>query len=167
MNGRDKKIGAFVGANQKLSKDTPKRCAEMKALGEAKKADYRFPLAIFVAGTTDRELIKDVTGHATATLSPCEPCSHLMHESTVIVAVGHDEDVFEAYTGKELWGLYGNDETAHMPQHPIGDPGFAQFTGARALYEASVVPVMGIPEGQSRMMRAEAVVHSLRSLAVT
>lgn len=163
VDGRGKRAAIFVGANSKPTKEALKKCAEMDAIGAAKREGYFYTAAIFVAATTDTELIKDITGLSTPTLHLCDPCRGLISESTVVVTVGAEEDIFEAHTGKEMWELYA-DPT--IEQHEaIVDPGFTRFAGSRALYGSSVAPLLQAPESATRMMRAEAAVRALRQEA--
>ena len=173
VNDDEQKASFFVGANYKPHPEVPKRCAEMNALTEAKRLKHRFTPGLFVAGTTDQELIRQVTGRETPTLHPCDPCRDLLQESTVVITVGDDKDVYEAHTGKDLWQLY------RPPEHPqrrrdrkpaevhnvIEDPGFATFAAAKAVYTQKVAEFVSAPEHSTRSMRADAVVASLYEVA--
>lgn len=173
VNDEKHEAAGFVSANSKLSKEDDKICAEMNIVGEAKKQGYDYHVGLFVVGTTDPEEIKEVTGLATPTLHPCEPCRALIDEATVVISTGYDEDVYEVYTGKQLWNVYAEPEVkqkrnrrrSEQQNKLVQDPGLVQFMGADAVYSELVERYKTAPERATRMLRAEAVVDSLQQFS--
>jgi hypothetical protein len=81
--------------------DIPKNCAEMGVIiGAANHSMERFAL-IAIAGTTQRKRIEGVTGVRSATLQPCDECSRVMSEdsvvddNTILLTVGSGADIFQ------------------------------------------------------------------------
>ncbi len=168
INAVEMKAASFVGANYTPHQGAPKRCAEMQAWRHALRADYISPIGLFVAGSTDPKEVEGVTGLATPTLHLCKPCLGDIDESTVIVSLGYKEDKYESHTGKELWNFYGTTNKFIGTEHQaIIDPDFQRFSAARGIYKTIVSSegYLGVNEGYTRMLRAEAVVQAIRQSA--
>jgi cytidine deaminase len=98
------RVATLDGANVKRTKEDPKYCAEMSVIDQAQGLGFSKVLGLVVAGTSDPEKIKSVSGVATPTLHPCDACrkkmtaSGLFQESSLIVTVSTDEDAYEVHS---------------------------------------------------------------------
>lgn len=166
INESRHRAAAFVGANSKPTPSSEKFCAEKQAVGSARANKFMYTPAVFVVGSTDKKEIEAVTGLATPTLHPCTSCRNLLSESTVVIPVGADEDVYEAYTGKHLWELYDDIANVSSDNHqPINDYQFMKLSEAKSIYLESTVHLRDAPEEATRMIRADAVVAALHEVA--
>lgn len=108
--------GMFSGANFKPFQDSPKYCAEMSVIDQAEEAGFEHAVTLVIAGTSNPQKIKEVTGIATPTLHPCSPCQQKMNKTslidsdTLIIPVSLEHDYYEIYTFNELKTQYEVDE---------------------------------------------------------
>lgn len=107
-----------AAGNLKTRPGKEKVCAEKKALKTVSKTGHTEVIGLVVVGTTDRELIEQVTRRATPTLHPCDDClggfsEHaMMRDETLVVSAGIEEDIYEVHTHKELHAAARNRKKA-------------------------------------------------------
>lgn len=131
---------AVITAGNLKSRHKAKVCAERKALQQARKIGYTQAASIVVAGTTDAELIREVTGVATPTLHPCGECqnmfdSHpLMRDDTLIITTGLEDDIYQVHNFVELKGLYSIADLSVLETQEGGLHDFSNWEQRVALY---------------------------------
>lgn len=98
----DATVGYFFSAsNVKKNPNARKVCAEKRVVRSAERAGMRAIVGLVVAGTTDPDLIAEVTPFRTPTLYCCEECvdlldhSYAAHDDTLITTVGDEKDIYE------------------------------------------------------------------------
>jgi hypothetical protein len=97
----------------------PKFCSEMEVIRAADADEMQRIGIIVVAGTTRKDLIKDITGVESATLHPCvdyedgkDSClsvmsqNHLIDKQTIIFTVGKGTNIFQVQTFGEYSKRY-------------------------------------------------------------
>lgn len=89
----------ITGANLKPHRRARKYCAEMDVLDQAKSSDIVYMPGLVIAGPSDREKIRSVTGgRELPTLHPCGACvdrmqsSPMIHNDSIIVTVPTEVD---------------------------------------------------------------------------
>jgi cytidine deaminase len=163
-------LRCYAGVNHTPTKGAPKFCAEKEAIGKARaKGPIELPM-LFVAGSSNVEEIKGVNSVPASTLFPCrDACMPLIQDSTVVVSVGAEEDVYQVHTARQLrQGVYRrpnsyvpNEKRRPPIQNPaIYDPGFSLFALTQALYLESVNRPGFAPYEDSRQARADALVSA-------
>lgn len=111
-------VGLEMAESLKSRREKAKVCAEKRVLAKAVKAGFLYAPGLVVAGTTDKEKIKEVTDVATPTLHCCNDCQQLfgvhplMRRETLIVSVGEDRDAYQVMTAGEMTDTYAVDPEA-------------------------------------------------------
>lgn len=114
FRGEDGRHALFTGWTYKPTKDTPKTCAEMMLLEQAKGFDQRLvrALGIAVSATTLQDEIEGVVGSALPTLPPCQPCveglnkNPLVDPNTLVISVGTSIDIATVNSVGQLTDAY-------------------------------------------------------------
>lgn len=122
--------------NRKPVENMDTVCAETRVLSAVGR---RRVLGEVIAGTSDRDLIKAVTGHPTPTLHTCANCCvrfarHLQHDGPYprltpdmpIVTVGLYDDILELHSVEGLLRAAANG-TPDIATEGIVDPGFENW----------------------------------------
>ena len=165
----------FSAGNTKLENEA-KLCAEMRILNELESygqivGDSPQAIGLVIVGTSDRQLIKGVTGRESSTLHPCQECQDIMGKSsvitdeTLIVTAGIDSDDHQVHSYGQLRDFYdalrrGDDPTDSFAH---GSPNFDQWHTRQAFYD-----YMSGPYGQEveRKTPAEAARIAVSSVFV-
>jgi len=155
LNAERQETAILAAGNLKSSRHTGKVCAEKKVLQQAKKVGYTWAAALLVAGTTDKELIVEVTDAATSTLHPCAECriafdTHpLMREDTLIITTGLQLDTYQVHTQAELRKLY---ESGSLPDGQAPVRNFGNWQHRIAAYDYMSLAERQLPLEQQRPM---------------
>ncbi|HSH18056.1 MAG TPA: hypothetical protein VK978_01595 [Candidatus Saccharimonadales bacterium] len=108
----DNNLDILTAGNLKSKKNKEKVCAEKQDLAKAVKRGAIKAVGLVVAGPTDVELIKGITGRESPTLHCCEECRIMMEDhplvddETPIVTVGLNSNVYQSHGNKQLRDLY-------------------------------------------------------------
>lgn len=105
----------------------PKVCAEMAIIIEANHLEFTTMIGAVVAATSNKRLIREVTGHETSTLHPCDECREVGRKDTMVcddsliatVSINTSAPVYQVQTFSELLDRY--------------DPRAPQFRDAESL----------------------------------
>lgn len=177
LNEKKNFLAIYSGANYKKKQEDPKQCAEMAAGGMARKEGANYPVGVFIVGVSDPELIRQVTGRSTLTLHPCNVCREFLDDSSVVVSTSENVNAYQVHTGREIIDLYQepNDFTTRRMrrQHELDlplerlivDPDLGSFDDAQPIYQELIASYDYQPDTDIRMVRAEAVVRSLLTVA--
>ena len=144
-------VATIDGANTKVRAEEPKRCAEMSVLDQVKALGFSRVLGMVIAGTSDRDEIKAVNGRATPTLHPCAECraqmadSGLFEDSSLIVTVSTESDVYQVHNYGELQDYWQRDELQTTTRSSsntilINGPGASWPTAATSRKAPTVSP---------------------------
>lgn len=141
----DQSTGILTDGNKKLNPHSEKICAEKSVLLQAEINGYDQAIGLVIAGTSDAELIKGVTGKATPTLHPCDSCRGLLEASpivsddTLIVTVGVDSDAHQTHTFAELQSYYKESGGENIGDaHFHEDPNFKNWNIRQYVYDYMV-----------------------------
>ncbi len=130
--------GLYAAGNVKSKKEKAKICAEKRVLNQAAKSGFTRAVGIVVAGTTDVELIAEVTEKATPTLHPCGDCRHLfedhrlMRPDTLVITTGLEDDIYQVHTFTELQDVYAQKRS--LPEQITAD-GFDNWSLRQSFYD--------------------------------
>ena len=128
----------LASGNLKVKSTKEKVCAEKRVLNKAKKAGFDTAIGLVIAGVSDVELIKEVTGVPTPTLHPCHDCRGLFDEhsmvndDTLIISVGLEEDIYQVHNFREMYNLYADNSNEILDQ-PTGH-GFNDWNQTVEMY---------------------------------
>jgi cytidine deaminase len=172
-NTEERKQRIFVGWNETPFKGASKFCAEMRAINAAFNSGYFRREAIIVPGVTDPKIIQSITGLPTRILPPCEPCREILADDTLVMSVGGNEDIYDAFTGKLLRserhllapkGARPRQITSTFEQPPIFDLGKLNWAHAEEAYRELTSNLVGdsIYEEDLRLARANVAAQVLR-----
>lgn len=142
----------FSAGNTKIENEQ-KVCAEKKILEqlEGYSTAHGTPaevIGMVVVGTSDRDLIKGVTGRAAPTLHPCNECQEIMGDSrsvtneTLVVTAGIGSDVHQVHSYGDLRDFYD----ALRRGEPVSDahahdvPNFDQWHTRHVFYDYMIGP---------------------------
>ncbi len=101
-NTHDNRLRIYVGHNDTPYRGARKYCAEMRAIGRSISEGYTRREAVVTAGPTDGEVIESIIGAPARILPPCQQCTELVEDSTIVISIGAEDDIFGVQTGKHL-----------------------------------------------------------------
>lgn len=140
-----KRFGLITGANIKPDPSFPKYCAEMCAIDLAEALKFEEIAGIVVAGTSDPDKIRDVTGRVTPTLHCCTDCqarmesSPLVHDDTLIVTTSLESSFGQVHSFAEMRSRYAIEpEEAAVFEVPVFDITTHNWGDRAAVYEELV-----------------------------
>jgi len=180
MEDEGVQTAGYVGYNYTPWDGHPKRCAEMRSIGNGIAKGYNRQDLVLVTGSTDLEEIESILGFPSPTILPCaEKCRPLIGNSALVLAVGADVDIYQAHTGEELKGLddlylpNGKQKRRRFRKQPvppplvaIEDPEFAKFIELKEEYLHLSTELPSFDDLESkRMAQAELAVGLIRGLA--
>ncbi|HSX52811.1 MAG TPA: hypothetical protein VLF90_00350 [Patescibacteria group bacterium] len=136
-----KKSAILTDGNRKLKPQSEKICAEKSVLLQAETGGYSKAIGLVVAGASDAELIKDVTGRETPTLHPCDVCrglldaSPIVSDDTLIITTGVDSDSHQTHSFAELQAFYEDADPSGVNEaHCHEDPGYEKWNIRKFIY---------------------------------
>lgn len=170
---------AYVGFNYSPVKGVRKHCAEARAIGRGFSDGFSDRDAVVVASDNDPDVIGSINGVITPTLYVCKDlCAPLLQPQSVVLTVGakQEQDLYEVHTGAVMQQLpYGLDQPKQKRNQrtsqpafetiAIEDPGFFKWAGSIAVYDEIMNGVTADSYAELRMLRADAAVEALQSLA--
>jgi cytidine deaminase len=176
-NVYDRKMRIYVGWNYSPYDGADKYCSEMRAIGHAITDGYSRREAVFVAGETDAAINESIIHLPSRILPPCEPCRELLEDETLVMAFGGEEDIYGAYSGRQLKGrhLLGSPvkvkpkrRTPPVELPPAYDLADLNWAAAGDAYRDLTKGMNSgyMYEDELRMARAEAAVKVLTSFAL-
>ncbi len=97
--------------------DIPPVCAETDIIHTAEELGYSTTIGIFIAATSNKQKIFEVTKRHASTLAPCGRCRHLgeqsrvIHPGTFVMPIGMVRNIWQFYTADGLSRAYSKPAT--------------------------------------------------------
>ena len=118
-------IATADGANVKPRRSRTTVCAEKIALRKVQKIGATRAIGIAVAGTVNKQKIKEVTFAATPTLHPCVNCQvmfdghPLISPDTLVITAGLEVNTYQVHEYEKLRELYMEQDLAGLEDEAV------------------------------------------------